>query len=122
MKPALLLVDDEPDMLDLLGDLFEDEFRLVKAESAPEALEALTKATDVRLAIVDYMMPGGDGLTLVRSLRERGSELPVILYSAFLDSQDGEWEGGLRLRVVSKSEPVDVLVRTVREIQGEVRR
>jgi DNA-binding response OmpR family regulator len=52
--------------------------------------EGLTLASDAGadLAIVDLMLPGKDGLTIVRALRERKSQIPVIILSARADVDD----------------------------------
>jgi DNA-binding response OmpR family regulator len=52
--------------------------------------KGLTLALDdaAELAIVDIMLPGRDGLSLVRALREQGSSLPVIILSARADVSD----------------------------------
>jgi CheY-like chemotaxis protein len=114
----LLLVDDEPDMLDVLAEVLEGEYEIVRAQSAAEALEQVERSRPIQLLIVDFMMPGDDGLTLVRSLRERGHALPVILYSAYLDSLPGEWVGAFRLKVITKGESMEVVEAAIRELIG----
>jgi CheY-like chemotaxis protein len=115
-KPKLLCVDDEPDVLDLLGLAFGEDYEVVTAGDATEALQVLERAPGIRLAIVDFMMPGCDGLTLVRSFRERGYAMPVILYSGYVDSLPEEYVGALRLKVIAKIEPLEDLKDAVREM------
>lgn len=57
---------------------------------ARDGNKGLTLALDdaAELAIVDVMLPGQDGLSLVRTLRERGRSLPVIILSARADVAD----------------------------------
>ncbi|MGO4499919.1 response regulator [Paenibacillus sp. 2RAB27] len=86
-----LVVDDEPPMVQRLETYFgrwaerRMPFRLVgRAYSGAEALE---KATELRpdLIITDIVMPGMDGIELVRQLRERLPGVEVIILSAYSD-------------------------------------
>lgn len=54
---TLLLVDDEPEILVALADLFEDEFRVLTAPSGPRGLEILAAEPDVHVIISDQRMP-----------------------------------------------------------------
>jgi CheY-like chemotaxis protein len=118
MKSRVLLIDDEPDTLEMLEDSLQDEFETVRAESSAEGLEVLGRDPSIALVIVDYMLPGGDGLTFVQSLQEAQRDLPVILYTAYLDSQPTKSAGALRLRIVSKTTPTQTLLQAVRELLG----
>ena len=79
---------------------------------------AASRDRSVRLAIVDFMMPGGDGMTVIRALVEGGRELPCILYSAYVDSLADNWAVGADLRIVSKAEPIERLVSAVQQLTG----
>jgi CheY-like chemotaxis protein len=117
----LLVVDDESDILDMLEDLLGDGYRLVKASSAAAAISALDRVPDLKLAIVDYMMPGGNGIDVARAIVDRKRDLPVILLSAYLASELKDWSGDVRLRVLSKSEGPERIVGAVRDlIEGPV--
>ncbi|MCA1813439.1 MAG: response regulator [Halobacteriales archaeon] len=85
--PTILLVDDEPDILDSLQALLEHEqagVRVVTASSGPEALEKL-KAQRVDLIITDYKMPGMNGLEFLAAAGEFAAGIPRILITAFPD-------------------------------------
>ncbi|MER3478188.1 MAG: hypothetical protein C4287_19145, partial [Leptolyngbya sp. ERB_1_2] len=56
-KQKLLVVDDEPDNLDLLYRTFYREFRVLRAENGPTALDILDKEGDVAVIISDQRMP-----------------------------------------------------------------
>lgn len=77
-----LLADDDLDIRVTLGALLEAAgHRVHLASSGVEALELLGAHT-VDLAIVDVMMPGMGGDELVREMRARGHDVPVVLISA----------------------------------------
>lgn len=79
--PRLLVIDDEPSIREPLGEYLESQgFWVATAASASEARSVL-RAQSVDLVISDIMMPGEDGLSLTRHLRESG-DMPVILLTA----------------------------------------
>ena len=81
MRPALLLVDDDPTLLSVLSRRMAREgYDVVSAESGPRALQLL----DLRwpsLLIIDLMMPGMDGFELCARVK-RIADLPIIVLSA----------------------------------------
>ncbi len=79
---TVLVVDDERYIVDLLTDLLESEgYDVRRAYDGLTALEEVAKAAP-DLVITDVMMPRLDGLTLIRQLRQRNTELPIVLMSA----------------------------------------
>lgn len=83
MKPVLLIVDDNKDILDFLADDLGEKYEVLAASSGPEAL-TLLKNNCVQLIISDIMMPGMDGFTLCRTIKNdfEHSHLPIILLTA----------------------------------------
>ncbi|HME13479.1 MAG TPA: sigma-54 dependent transcriptional regulator [Candidatus Acidoferrum sp.] len=78
---TILIVDDEPAARYGLRRALESKYRIAEAESAEAALEALTReAPD--LVLLDVILPGQDGLSFLRWMREQGSEIPVLMVSA----------------------------------------
>jgi two-component system, OmpR family, response regulator len=85
--PHILVVDDHRDIRDLLARfLAKHSLRASVAESAAAARKALA-AADVDLVVLDIMMPGEDGLSLTRYLREN-TDIPVILLTAMGEETD----------------------------------
>ncbi len=83
MKPQLLVVDDEKTIADGLRLTLESEGYAVRtAASVREALAAVGQC-DPQAAIVDLMLPDGDGLALTRELRRRDPGLQVIVITAY---------------------------------------
>jgi signal transduction histidine kinase len=82
-RPArILVVDDNADMRQHLRRLLEHAgWSVAEAGNGREALDHL-EAHAVDLALVDVMMPVMDGREMVRRLRARGSDLPVVMVSA----------------------------------------
>ena len=79
---TILIVDDDPTLLRLLGMLLRQEgFRVVAAESAEQAL-ALLKTERPHLVITDLRMGGMDGLALFEAVRREFPLLPVIILTA----------------------------------------
>lgn len=76
---TLLFVDDEPHVISALKRVFHQEpYDCFFASSGHEALEMMTQ-TDINTAFIDYMMPGMDGLTLLKKIRKKFSETRVFL-------------------------------------------
>jgi DNA-binding NtrC family response regulator len=79
--PHILIVDDEPNIRKMLRSvLLEEGYGVDVAADADEAEAALRKG-GVDLMLLDVLLPGTDGITLLRRLQERGSDLPVIMMS-----------------------------------------
>jgi two-component system OmpR family response regulator len=86
-RPHLLLVDDEASIREPLGAYLQRAgFRVSEAGSAADARKVLAGSA-IELVVLDIMMPGEDGLSLCRSIREQG-ELPVILLTARTEETD----------------------------------
>lgn len=78
----LLVVDDDPELRDLLRRYLEEHGFQVGCVADGAALEKyLEQQQQVDLVILDLMLPGVDGLSLARSLRSSG-DLPIIMLSA----------------------------------------
>jgi adenylate cyclase len=83
----ILLVDDEPDILESLQELIEvslDGVDVVSVENGQAALEALEGAP-FDLIISDYKMPGMNGLDFLAEARRRAPNVPRIIMTAFPD-------------------------------------
>jgi two-component system OmpR family response regulator len=84
-EARLLVVDDEPTILELLaGTLRFAGFDVLTAVSGGEALRAAASGRP-DLILLDVMMPGCDGFEVVRRIRGGGPRIPVI----FLTARDG---------------------------------
>ena len=82
MNELILLVDDEPSIIELARMYLEREgFRIHAAKDGPSALEAVSRDRPA-LIVLDVMLPQLDGFEVCRRLRSRGDEVPVIMLTA----------------------------------------
>src|SRR5713101_1988325 len=78
---TILIVDDEPSARYGLRRALEAKYRIAEADSAEAAREALPREQP-DLVLLDVVLPGKDGLSFLKWLREQGSEVPVLMVSA----------------------------------------
>ncbi len=86
MTPLVLVVDDDPDILEAVGEILEGEgYRVDRARNGEEAL-ARVEAERPSAVLLDLLMPVMDGFAVARALRERaGAPIPVVVISADAD-------------------------------------
>ena len=84
----LLVVDDDPRLRELLRRyLTENDFQVSLAQDAP-SMNRLMQRQTFDLIILDLMLPGEDGLSIVRRLRGGGERTPIIMLTAKGDDVD----------------------------------
>lgn len=79
IRNSILAVDDEPDILVALEDLFEDEFRVLTTSNPAEALEILRAEPDVALIVSDQRMPGMAGDAMLAQARAFHDAQAILL-------------------------------------------
>jgi two-component system phosphate regulon response regulator OmpR len=110
--PHLLVIDDDNRIRTLLSRFLGDHgFRVTMAADAAEARRHLAGLA-FDLLIVDVMMPGEDGMTLVRSLRET-SDVPVLMLTARAETESriAGLESGADDYLGKPFEPRELLLR-----------
>jgi len=118
---VVLVVDDEPDTLEVVREVLRMAgAEVVTAGSAAEALAAFEpRAPDVLVS--DLAMPGEDGFALIRKVRarrpERGGAIPAVALSAYAGVEDRRQSltAGFQLHVAKPVEPHE-LVKVVHEL------
>ena len=94
MSFSILIVDDEPDVAEMFRQRFRREARqgtyvLHFAASGEEALDKLADGVRPELIVIlsDINMPGMDGLSLLREIKQLRPDLPVMMVTAYGDEE-----------------------------------
>lgn len=85
MKQKILIVDDERGIVDMMKSYFSAEYDVLTAYSGKESLERAAGRPD--LILLDINMPGMDGLTLCKRMREHIT-CPILFLTARVESAD----------------------------------
>ncbi len=123
MDRKILLADDDPDVVEVVSILLEDEgYEIVTAKDGAEALEKI-KLESPDLVILDLLMPRVDGFAVFNMLRdpsyERWSKVPVIILTSVREEVSNrryELETGRRMdyaAYLEKPADPDLLLETV---------
>ena len=92
-KPTLLVVEDNPDIIEYIASSLDDSFVVLKGKNGREGMNiAIEKVPDI--IVSDIMMPEMDGIEMVKILKNdvRTSHIPIILLTA-KDSVEDKEEG-----------------------------
>ncbi|MEL6815789.1 MAG: response regulator, partial [Cyanobacteria bacterium J06598_3] len=87
-KHKILVVDDEPDNLDLLYRTFYRDFKVIKANSGHDALQMMSEQGDIAVIISDQRMPGMSGTELLRLTADRYPNSIRIMLTGYTDVED----------------------------------
>ena len=87
-KTKMLVVDDEPDNLDLLYRTFRRDFQVLKAESGIQALEVLSAEGEVAVIISDQRMPEMKGTEFLSRTVPQFPDTMRIILTGFTDVED----------------------------------
>src|SRR5262249_11467678 len=92
----ILIVDDNATNLRILRHQIERWGAVPVAAAAPEAaLELVKRGENFEAALLDYHMPGMDGVMLARAIRKKAASLPLVLLSSSMYRRAEEAEAGL---------------------------
>ncbi|HEY9296866.1 MAG TPA: response regulator, partial [Phormidium sp.] len=125
-KPKLLVVDDEPDNLDLLYRTFYREYKVLKATSGTAALEILAKEGDVAVIISDQRMPGMSGTEFLSLTATQYPDTIRIILTGYTDVEDlvEAINSGKVFKYVTKpweSEALQIVVRQALDTHNVLR-
>lgn len=124
-RPHVLVVDDSASVRQLVtAALMGKGFEVTNAGSTAEAKRVLEKDEFAAL-VVDYEMPGSDGVELVRHMREIRNPLPIVMVSSVADTDDQAraWEAGVDAYLDKSDVRHGVLaftLRTLLEMRGVI--
>ena len=117
----VFVVDDTPQMRALLEQMltYEDLEVVGSAANGAAALSELAEA-DPDVVVLDYKMPGLDGLLTARLIREERPDQPIILYTAYLDEdlEEKAVRAGVAL-CVEKADGILTLEHDIRRLAAE---
>ncbi|HBL10920.1 MAG TPA: adenylate cyclase, partial [Cyanobacteria bacterium UBA11162] len=116
-KPKLLVVDDEPDNLDLLYRTFHREYKVLRAENGPSALEILANEGDVAVIISDQRMPLMSGTEFLSLTAAQYPDIIRIILTGYTDVEDlvEAINAGKVFKYVTKPWNADELKAVVRQ-------
>ena len=118
VRPRILAVDDDPDARAFFAGLGEQfGVRCDTASGGEEALALLERNGEYDICFVDYKLPGTDGVSLSRIIRERQAKEPVIVLVSGLDRSDIERE--CKEAAISRFLAKPVFPSQVRDILAE---
>lgn len=115
-KYTILLVDDDAHVLEMLVDIFNDNYSTITAKSGKEAIEIVKQHDTIATVVMDIKMPHVDGITAAREIRAIGPDIPVIFHTGYpgdydedaIDYEEKPFD------YILKGEPVAKLIRSVR--------
>lgn len=114
MSQAILVVDDDPGLRQLMQWALEDEgYRVEAAADAEQAAEHIRCAVP-RLVVLDMTLPAGDGTTVANALRAADPQVPIVLVTGDGDAQSKAGRVGAR-SFLRKPFRMDDLVANVRD-------
>jgi DNA-binding NarL/FixJ family response regulator len=122
MSVRVFVVDDTAHVRKMLVQMLElSGFDVVGQASSGEEAVATVAEADPQVVVVDYSMPGINGIDTARTIRAERPDQAIILYTAYLDP-DVEREAtkaGVSL-CVGKIEGLTTLERDIRRLAGEL--
>jgi two-component system response regulator ChvI len=123
-RGRLLLVDDDALFRESLGqNLLDEGYDVASVEGGEAALDQLAKPEEVDAVLLDWRMPGLDGLGVLRMMRERNHHMPVLFLTALTDSVYEEAALALgAVDFISKARSLSVILQRLSLIVNERRR
>lgn len=114
-KKRILVVDDEENIRILYSEELQDEgYDVIVASNAEEA-DIKIRESNPDLITLDIRMPGTDGIELLRKLRERDKNIPIVMCSAYSDYKQDFRTWASEAYIIKSSDMVE-LKSTIREI------
>lgn len=92
MKNIVLIVEDDLISCELFRELFErnKKFPFKIVHNGEQAIEMCKKEKDIKLVLLDYVLPGIDGLATLKEIKKIRQDVPVIVQTACVYDGDKE--------------------------------
>jgi DNA-binding NtrC family response regulator len=81
----ILIIDDQPSVLQLLSEVLADEGYRVTGVGEAKAIQECLRRSRPDLVILDVYLQRPDGFDVLRDIKKRNPHLPIIIFTAFLD-------------------------------------
>src|SRR5687768_9377625 len=115
MPASILIVDDEANIRRMLASLLEQDGYRIESAATGEAALVLLERGDFDAVLLDLMLPGADGLTILTRIAERHADLPVVMMSGRATLGDAVRATRLgAFHFIEKPVSADVVLLTVR--------
>jgi DNA-binding NtrC family response regulator len=79
----ILLVDDDPRVLEMLIEIFSDHYETIGASSGAQAVDFARQNSEIGAVVMDIKMAGMDGITAARLIKQIRPELPIIFHTGY---------------------------------------
>jgi two-component system response regulator ChvI len=115
VRVRILVVDDDDEFRESLSlNLVDEGFAVTTFANGPSALEYVAGGENAEVILLDWRMPGMNGLEVLRELRQRGIATPVIFLTALSDDiyEEAALAGGA-VDFIDKSRRLSILVRRI---------
>ena len=113
-QPTILIVDDEPDLREVVAELLEmEDYAVLQAANGQLALDVLAATGPPCMVLLDLMMPVMDGYEFLNRLRadDRYRELPVLMLTAHFSATAPPGTVGLLRKPVDIAELLKLVAR-----------
>ena len=106
---TILLVDDEQEIRRIYSEgLRKGDYRIIDFETAEDALQSFNEdPKQYDIALIDYNLPGMDGITLTKKMRIQRPGLPVVLISGYVNNPQKKLQFSVDVDVIL-TKPIDI--------------
>lgn len=104
----VMIIDDEPDFIDVLTMALSDDYNLQTFTNPLEAV-SIAANSEIRLVLTDFNMPQMSGIQVVKSIRQQNKTVPIVLVTGLGRHDDDVQEALL-------AGGTDVIVKPIRDL------
>lgn len=124
MKPKILLVEDTPELLQVLAEFLEMEGYIVRTATNGADAVSILRREQVDLVMTDLRMPGEDGFQLIDHVRSDKflTRLPIVIYSTLpTSSEQQEIVRRSANAFLHKPSPLALILSTIQQLLHDKR-